>query len=134
MSDFPQRIVYVDDDQQMRQLVRDSLESGEDESILVTCGGGQELIARFRELQPDLIILDVIMPDMDGLEVIKTLSEDPDKKDVPIVLLTGKTKLTMENDYKALGAIGIIHKPFDALEFPTMIKAIWMARSNADLP
>ena len=130
MSDFPKRVVYIDDDLQLRQLVRVALEEAEEEIILVTCDGGEEFIARIRELQPDLILLDMMMPDMSGPDVMEKLRTLPDAVGVPIIFMTGKTKLVMTDHYKALGAIGVIHKPFDPIALPDLIREMWALHSE----
>jgi len=128
MSDFPKRIVYVDDDQTMRGLVRECLERSGEDIVLVTCSNGEELMSRIRELQPDLILLDMVMPDMDGPATLEALKSDRDSANIPVIFLTGKSKLVMVEDYRSLGALGVIHKPFEPKLFPELIKEMWTNR------
>ncbi len=132
MSEFPKRVVYIEDDIQLRQLVRTALEEAEEDIVLVTCGSGEEFIARIRELQPELILLDMLMPDMNGPDIMEKLRGMPDATGVPFIFLTGKAKLVMTDHYKALGAIGVIHKPFDPIELPETIREMWATRFGAD--
>ncbi|GJL85217.1 MAG: response regulator [Micavibrio sp.] len=132
MSEFPERVVCIDDDIDLRQLVRVSLEEAEEDIVLVTCGSGEEFIARIRELQPDLILLDMLMPDMSGPDLMEKLRDMPDATGVPFIFLTGKAKLVMTDHYKALGAIGVIHKPFDPVELPNVIREMWATRLGAE--
>lgn len=123
----PSRIVYVDDDFDARKLLRESYEAQRtgDKIVLATCGGGQELLSRLRELQPELIILDLHMPAMDGLETLHRLRVDDDGKDIPVIFLSGNPKFVMEETYKALGVIDILRKPFDLESLPNEVLKIW---------
>ena len=125
MTGLPERIVHVDDDMTVRTLVRESLDRAEGEVILVACSNGQELISRLRELQPDLILLDLVMPEMSGPDTVAALRDDPDGKDVPVIFMTGRSQVEMTEDYKHLGVIGVIHKPFSPNELPDQIGALW---------
>ena len=126
IKERPNRIVYVDDDFDIRQIVRASFEMEDDGKLVVaTCGSGSELISRLRELQPNLILLDLHMPEMDGPDVIDALRKNKDGEDVPIIFLTGDTKLVMEAHYKSLGVIGIIYKPFEPDQLLPEINKIW---------
>ncbi len=133
MSDLPKRIVCIDDEPQIRELVRDALERLDEEIVLVTCGSGQELISRFQELQPDLVLLDAVMPNMNGPDTVEALREQAHGAEVPIIFLTGKIKLVMTDSYKSLGIIGVIHKPFDPLEFPEMIRDLWQKHADTEI-
>jgi len=133
MSDnFPERIVYVDDDQMLRDLVKTSLARAEEDFFVVTCSSGEELINRFRELQPDLILLDLNMPDMNGPDTIEALSKTSGWEETPFVFLTGSTNLSMIDEYKQLGVIGVVHKPFKPKELPEMIKKYWCVHHGVE--
>lgn len=126
-SKRPSRIVYVDDDFDIRQIVRASFEKNDPDgkTVLATCGSGQELLSRLRELQPNLILLDLHMPDMNGPDTLDFLRSNDDGKEVPVIFITGKTKVVMEEHYKSLGVIGIIYKPFNADTLPQDVLKIW---------
>lgn len=127
MADLPGRIVYVDDDFDVRQIVRAAFENYDKDKkvVMATCGGGQELISRLRELQPGLILLDLHMPEMNGPDTVDALREHEDGKDIPIIFLTGKKKVVMEDHYRNLGVIGIIYKPFDSDTLPQDVFKLW---------
>lgn len=127
MSDFPERLVYIDDEQDLREIVRQTLEDNGYEGALATCGSGQELLSRLRVLQPELIILDVMMPDMNGVDLIEKLKLTEEGADVPVIFVTGKTRLEMLENYKNLGVIGVIHKPFDFETLQDQIRDMWQA-------
>lgn len=124
---LPERIVYVDDDKLLRKTVQQALEKAGQDIVLVTCSTGQELLSRFRELQPDVILLDLIMPDMDGPEVLERLSEARDGFVTPVIFVTKKSKVVMTEEYKRLGVIGVIHKPFNPDKLPQAVAAMWKA-------
>ena len=127
MSDFPRRVVFVDDEQSIRKLVRDALERVMPNIALVTCSSGDELLTRLRELQPELILLDLKMKGKSGPDIIDALRAREEGKDIPIMFITGKTKVIMNDEYKNLGVIGVIHKPFDAVRLPETIGELWRA-------
>lgn len=118
---FPERIVYVDDEQALRDLVRRSLEYGGFEGALVTCGSGKEFFDRLRELQPELLLLDLKMPDMNGVDILERLNAENVGEKIPVVILTGETQVAMQEYYQNLGVIGVIHKPFDLKTFAQVL-------------
>ncbi|HOO81336.1 MAG TPA: response regulator [Alphaproteobacteria bacterium] len=125
MVRLPERIVYVDDEQDLREILRVTLESFGYEGALATCGSGKELLQRLRVLQPELILLDLKMPDMDGPATIAQLKMHEMGRNIPIVFVTGSIKLEMLERYKPLGVIGVIHKPLDLGALTDNISALW---------
>ncbi len=130
MSDFPYRIVCVDDDIKTRKQVREALEATDHDVILVTCGGGEELLDRLQELQPSLIIMDLLMPDMNGPDILDALHRHKHGKDVRVIFLTAHEKILMVDDYKSLGVIGVIKKPFDPKTFAEEIQELWAVETG----
>ena len=124
---LPGRIVYVDNDLELRQKLRRCVESSEigKSVVLATCSGGKELLDRLRELQPDLILLDSRMPEFSGPEVLLALRKRDSGEDIPVILVCSKAKLVMNEQYKALGVIDILHKPFDEETLVSDIAKIW---------
>jgi len=136
-ADFPMRVVCVYDEASMRKVVLEALERVVPDIALVTCSSGDELLARLRELQPELILLDLKMKGKSGPDVIDALRARAEGKDIPIVFITAKTKIDMNDEYTNLGVIGVIHKPFDAVKLPETISDLWRAHlkeENAALP
>lgn len=131
MTDFPERIVYVEDEPDIRRIVREALERAHPGIVLVTCASGQELLSRFRELQPSLILLDLKMPGLSGPDVLEKLQKIPEGAGVPVIFVTGKTKVEMMENYESLGVIGVIHKPFQLAEFPAQIERLWKDFQNS---
>lgn len=127
IKDLPQRLVFVDHEQDLREIVRATIEDAGYEGALATCGSGEELLSRIRILQPELILLDLQMPGMDGPDVMAALYKNADAKGIPIVLCTGSHKLEMLELYKPLGVVGVIHKPLDLENLVSNIAALWLA-------
>jgi CheY-like chemotaxis protein len=82
---------------------------------VVTVGNGAEALERIAEERPDAILLDWMMPDMDGYETCKRLKADPATASIPVIFLTARVQEAEVARAMALGAVGCIGKPFDAL-------------------
>ena len=74
--------------------------------------------------RPDLILLDVMMPDMDGTATFGELQQLPETRDIPVIFLTAKVQPQEVSRYLSLGACGVIRKPFDPLSLPDRIRSI----------
>ena len=111
--------MVVDDHPDVVEVVRTMLE---DNGFNVRCAySGQELFAGLEEQKPDLILLDIMMPQMDGLEVLTRLKGDPGTASIPVILLTAKVHHEdVEKGYK-LGAEHYIKKPFASTQLMTGI-------------
>ena len=119
-------VLVVDDDPVIQGLLRVNFEMEGYE--VVVAGDGVEGLERARSEQPDVVILDVMMPRMDGLEVARTLKADPATAAIPILLLSAKAQ---EVDVRAGGATGAdayVTKPFDPLELLKRVEALISAR------
>jgi CheY-like chemotaxis protein len=77
------------------------------------------------DFQPDLLILDVVMPDMSGPKTLEKMQNMPDIPPVPVVFFTSKTDPEHIQRYRRLGAIGVIKKPLDFKRLPYQVKEIW---------
>ncbi len=127
MDNFPERLVFVDDEQDLREMVRATIEDAGYKGAFAACGSGEELLSRIRVLQPELILLDLKMPGMDGPDVMAALHAHPDATGTPIVLCTGSLKLEMVELYRPLGVVGVIHKPLDLDNLMSNIQELWAA-------
>ena len=83
---------------------------------MVTAANGRDGLTAARTEQPDAILLDVMMPDMDGPATLAELRADPATRDIPVVFLTAKTQTAERTRLAQLGAAGILTKPFDPLK------------------
>jgi CheY-like chemotaxis protein len=106
-------ILVIDDDDGIREIIQFSVEAVTDWKVL-TAVSGSEGIARAEIEQPDAILLDVMMPDMDGVTTFQHLQANPTTKHIPTVLLTAKAIAKEEQRLSDLGVAGAIAKPFKA--------------------
>jgi CheY-like chemotaxis protein len=91
---------------------------------VVTVGNGREVLDRVGAEQPDAILLDWMMPDMDGFETCRRLKSDPATRHIPVIFLTARVQDTEVARALALGAAGCIGKPFDALALAGQVMAL----------
>jgi CheY-like chemotaxis protein len=108
------RILIVDDEDDIREVAQVSLELVGQYEVL-TASSGRDGLRFARQERPDAILLDVMMPDMDGPATLAELRADPVTKDIPVVFLTAKTQSAERGRLALLGAAGILTKPFDPL-------------------
>ncbi|MGB3848223.1 response regulator [Sphingopyxis sp. YF1] len=108
------RILYVDDEADIREIAEMALELDPQFSVR-SCGSGRDGIAQARDWQPDLILLDVMMPELDGSAVLGQLRADPATEAIPVVFITARTQAHEVAHLRALGARGVIAKPFDPM-------------------
>lgn len=114
------RILVVDDDQDIRDVAQLALRKFAPWEV-VTAASGQEGLNLAKAAPPDAILLDVSMPDMDGISVFEQLRSDPITQSIPVVLLTAKVLPSDRQRFAALGVAGVITKPFDPVMLPTQI-------------
>jgi CheY-like chemotaxis protein len=116
------RILIVDDEDDIREVAQVSLELVGNYDVL-TAASGRDGLERARVGHPDAILLDVMMPDMDGPSTLAELRRDPLTKDIPVVFLTAKTQSAERTRLAELGAAGILTKPFDPLKLAAEVAA-----------
>jgi len=119
-----QNILYVEDEPDIQAVARLALEMVGGFSVTI-CSSGEEALARVSSTKPDLMLLDVMMPGMDGPTTLKRLRELPAAKDIPAVFMTAKVQPDEVAHYKSLGAVGVIAKPFDPMTLSETVRAIW---------
>lgn len=105
------KVIIVDDDAEIRGLVQEFMEGHELETVTLAEGGN--VVATAIKEQPDIIILDINLPDVDGLEVLRQLKERPITSFIPVVMLTGKTSSDSQIKGLMTGADDYVTKPFD---------------------
>lgn len=125
------RILYVDDDDDIRTVAVFSLEIVGGFEI-VACGSGSEALARADDFAPQLLLLDVMMPEMDGPAVLAALRALPATAATPAIFMTAKVQTAEVERLRTLGAIDVIAKPFDPMQLPDKIRTIWQ-RNMDDL-
>lgn len=131
---MPQRILCVDDDPMMRQLVAITL--GATGYEIHTAADGGEALAAARSLRPDLVVLDVVMPDIDGYEVCRRLRAMPELTHVPVIMLTSADDVETRIRSFDAGADNFVRKPFDPDELQARARALlqWTASAQAPPP
>jgi CheY-like chemotaxis protein len=115
------RVLYVDDEADIREVAAMSLELDPDFEVR-TCASGAEALPVAKEWQPQLILLDVMMPGMDGPTTFARLREAPETRDLPIVFITARAQGTEVARFEALGARGVIAKPFDPMALAGQVR------------
>jgi CheY-like chemotaxis protein len=119
-----QRITYVEDEPHIREIVQLALEELGGFTLHV-CESGPEALDTAPIFHPDLVLLDVMMPGMNGIQTFRSLKEMPQLLDTPIVFVTAKAQKHEIQQYKTLGAVDVIPKPFNPITLPADIQAIW---------
>jgi len=125
MPDRPlNKICYVEDDEDIQRIVRMSLERiGKMSVELVT--DPMKAIAVITAFKPDLVMLDWMMPGMDGPTLFRKMKEDPQLSVLPVVFITAKAQSRDMAELMALGAAGTISKPFSPKDLPEQLRQIW---------
>jgi CheY-like chemotaxis protein len=130
MSSGELKVLLVDDDDDIRSIGELALVEVGGMSVVLASSGAMALEVAEREL-PDVVLLDVMMPGMDGLTTFRRLREQPATATIPIVFVTAKVQRHEVQRYLELGAIGVIGKPFDPMTLPDELRAI-LARSRGE--
>ncbi|MDI3213948.1 response regulator [Arthrobacter sp. AL12] len=121
--DNPRRILLVDDDEGIREVARTVLEmvGGYD---VETAASGLEGLEKARTSPPDAIVLDVMMPGLDGPATFVLLQEQPATRGVPVIFLTAKTQAADRSRFASIGVAGMLSKPFDPMALCDQIAGI----------
>jgi two-component system, OmpR family, response regulator len=117
-------VLYVEDDPDIQMVAQMALEvvGG---LKLRACNSGSEAVQAAQACQPDLILLDVMMPDMDGPATLAALRQLPATAATPVIFMTAKVQAAEVAHYKMLGAIGVIAKPFDPMQLAQQVRQLW---------
>jgi len=116
------KILIVDDDENIRLFISASLDG--DQITLLEAESGAQAITIAASEHPDLILLDMMMPEMDGKTTLAKLREQPGLAAVPVIFLTAKAQAHELEGFLKLGVSGIITKPFDPMTLPEEISEI----------
>lgn len=128
MSPDPFRILLVEDEPIIRELVRTMLE---ERGVEVTCtGDGALAVRKARELRPNLVLLDIVLPGMDGITACRFLRAEPFMEGVPIYMLTARVKPSDHEASHRAGADGHIEKPFKGTELMELVATLRAAQSG----
>ena len=117
------KALVVDDEDDIRRIARLSL-AGVGGMDVVEANSGAEGIRKAREERPDVIILDMMMPGMDGVATLRALRADAATAGIPIVFLTAKAMTSEVDRLRGLGARGVLIKPFDPMALPGRLREL----------
>lgn len=119
-----QRVCYVEDDPDIQRIVRMSLERIGKMTIEVV-GDSTKAVEAIRAFKPDVVMLDWMMPIMDGPAVFRALRDQADLQALPVVFITAKASQKEMDELRAMGAAGTISKPFSPKDLPEQLRTIW---------
>lgn len=114
------RILIIDNEQYIQEVAQICLETTAGWEVL-TASSGREGLLKAETEQPDAILLDVMMPDMDGVSTFETLQENSATQNIPVILLTAKVQAADRRRYAELGIKATIAKPFNPLELASQV-------------
>ncbi|TVQ71069.1 MAG: response regulator [Oceanospirillales bacterium] len=124
------KILCVDDATDIRAVLQIALEMiGGFEVCL--CASGKEALEKGPNFKPDLILLDVLMPEMSGPETLKALRDMDQLAEIPVIFMTGQNRLDEIDALTQQGSIGVITKPFQPTELANQIKTLWTQHPEA---
>jgi EAL domain-containing protein (putative c-di-GMP-specific phosphodiesterase class I)/CheY-like chemotaxis protein len=115
------RVLHIDDESHILDIVAASL-GFDPEFVVRDCGSGADGLAVAAEWRPDLILLDVMMPVMDGPSTLRRLRKIPRTADIPVVFMTARAQTSEIEHFKSLGSAGVIAKPFDPMTLAASVR------------
>jgi len=119
-----ERILYAEDEPDIQQVASLALELVGGYN-LKTCNSGLEALAEIEAYAPQLLLFDVMMPDMDGPTALEKIRELEAFKDTPVIFMTAKVQPNEVQGYLDMGAVDVIAKPFDPMTLAAQIQEIW---------
>jgi len=117
-------ILCVEDEADIRTVLELALSAVGGFDVTV-CAAGAEAVTVIDEVRPDLVLLDVMMPEMDGPATLSALRETDAGRTVPMVFLTAKVQQHEVERFLKLGAVGVLAKPFDPMTLPQRVRELW---------
>ena len=123
------RVLHVEDEPDIREVVKMSL-ALDPELTVRSCNSGAEALAEAAAWNPNLILMDVVMPVMDGPELLLQLRKSVHTAGIPVVFMTARAQTNDVEQFIALGAAGVIAKPFDPLTLAASVRACLLHRAR----
>ena len=120
------RILYVEDEPDIQAVAKMALEMVGGFTVRI-CSSGEEALGVAADFAPDLILLDVMMPGMDGPSTLKALRNLPSLAKIPVAFMTAKVQPQEVEQYRSLGALDVIAKPFDPMTLADQVREIGRA-------
>ena len=125
MSKEPlEKILYVEDDEFIAEVTIMTLEDLGGFNVK-HCASGKDALLALPDYKPQLVLMDVMMPGMDGPETMETMRKMPEGESIPIIFMTAKAQTHEQKTYMDMGALGVIVKPFDPAKLCGTIEGIW---------
>lgn len=127
------KVLIIDDEETIQAVVKMGIRLSVDWEVSSASSGEKGLVLASRE-HPDVILLDVMMPEMDGIATFKALQESSQTQNIPVIFLTAKAQTSDRQQFQSIGVSGVITKPFNSLNLADQISAIlgW-DMSHADI-
>lgn len=119
-----QRILHVEDDPSIQEVARVALEIVGGFEVK-SCDDGQSALTAASDWLPDLILLDVMMPGIDGPTTLARLQEQPATASIPVVFMTAKVQPAEIEHYRSIGGLDVVIKPFDPMTLAEQLREIW---------
>ncbi|MFT5852304.1 MAG: two-component system OmpR family response regulator [Colwellia sp.] len=119
-----ERILYAEDDSDIQQIAIIALETVGGFTVKI-CNDGLEALAAIENFAPQLLLLDVMMPNMDGPKALAKIREIHSYNKTPVIFMTARVQQAEVKKYLDMGAIGVIAKPFDPMTLADQIQEIW---------
>ncbi len=119
-----QRILLLEDEADIRSIATHALTALGSFEVLA-CASGHEALAQAESFQPQLLLFDVMLPELDGPATLEALRRLPSLQATPVIFMTTRTQPQDRLRYRQLGAIGLIAKPFDPLTLPQQLRELW---------
>ena len=118
------RIMMVEDEPDIQAIAKIALETVGGLTVEI-CSSGREALDKAPLYKPELILMDVMMPGMDGPSTLKELRARKDTASIPVIFMTAKVQPQEVATFKAVGALGVIAKPFDPMTLAATVRSIW---------
>jgi CheY-like chemotaxis protein len=119
-----QRILMVEDEPDIQAVAKVALEAVGGFTVEM-CSSGHEALEKVLPCNPDLILMDVMMPGMDGPSTLKRLRANPATAGFPVIFMTAKVQSHEVSRYKDIGGLGVIAKPFDPMTLAASVRSLW---------
>lgn len=119
-----QKILYVEDEPDIRAVAQLALEMVGGFTLKV-CESGMQALQEGEAFHPDLVLMDVMMPEMTGPMTLERMRAMPGMAQIPVVFMTAKVQPAEVAQFKALGALDVIAKPFDPMQLANQVRKVW---------
>ena len=119
------KVLLIEDDPDTQIIVKTVLEDMNNLDV-IACSSGQEGLRKVHSFKPDLVLLDIRLPDIDGLDTLRALRAQKETAEVPVIFMTAHPPKM--SDYRELGVLHVISKPFDPIVLSLAIETVWKQR------